>query len=148
MRRAVRLVLFATLVAAVGCTTSSPVSPSPRSLNLNGTWSGDLFLELARARMVWTLTQSASTVTGPVIILLMNGTVLLNGTLSGTLTDSTLDYSIAVAPDGIPTQPACSGELVGTATPTGASTLGTAFSLLSITCAPPVPNGSFTLTKR
>lgn len=149
MRSVPAVVLLGMLVAAAGCTSGSPVSPSPPPLNLSGTWSGAMFVDLARARMTWTLTQNDTTVTGPVLVLLMNGTVLLNGTLSGTLIDSTLDYRIAVAPDGIPTQPACSGELVGTATPTatGASTLGVAFNLLSTNCAPPVPNGSFTLTK-
>ena len=42
----------------------------------------------------------------------------LNGSLTGTLTGSSLTYAIAVAQGGIPSQPTCTGQLGGTMTVT------------------------------
>lgn len=151
MRHLVYAGLLVLALALAGCSdNSSPVSPSSTSLNLTGTWSGEILVEVTRARMTWTLTQTNNAVSGPVLVSLMTGTVLLNGTLAGTLTGSTLDYTITVQPGGIPTQPACSGQLGGTATATvdGPSTLTGTFSLLTSVCVPPVSTLSFVLTRQ
>lgn len=147
MRHAVYRWLLVLAMALVGCSdNSSPASPSGTPLNLTGSWSGEILVEVTRARMTWTLTQANNAVSGPVLVSLMTGTVLLNGTLAGTLTGSTLDYTITVQPGGIPTEPACSGQLGGTATVDGA-TLSGSFSLLTSVCVPPVSTLSFVLTR-
>jgi hypothetical protein len=101
--------------------------------------------------MTWTLSQNSTMqVSGPALVLLPSGTVLLNGTLSGTLNGTTLDYTIAVAPGGIPSVPSCAGQFGGAATVVGAppSALDGGFNVISSVCPPPVTTGTFTLTRQ
>jgi hypothetical protein len=100
--------------------------------------------------MAWTLTQTGTAVSGPVLVRLPNGIVLLNGFLTGTLTGSTLPYTISVGPGGIPTQPACVGQLGGTMTATvgATSTLTGSYTVTSATCTPPFgASGDLALTR-
>jgi len=97
--------------------------------------------------MTWALTQSSSGVSGPVTIALPTGIVLLNGFLTGTLTNSSLAYTISVAPGGLPLQPACSGQLQGTMTVTQ-TTLTGPMNLTSSTCASPITSQTLTMTKQ
>lgn len=143
--------LLLVLMTAFACSShnSTPAAPS-NAINLTGTWSGDLVLQGTTRRMTWTLTQSGTTVTGPVLVLEPNGVVLLNGTLNGTLSGSTMQYTIGVAAGGIPSQPSCTGQLGGTATATiGAtsSTLAGNYTLNSSSCSTPFTSGTFTLTR-
>jgi hypothetical protein len=146
-------VLVLILLILIGLTTacavdhSSPTQPTPTTLT--GTWSGDLSLSGVTARMTWTLTQTNASVSGPVLVLLSSGTVLLNGALSGTLSGSTLTYVINIGAGGIPSQPACVGQLGGTANVTFStpSTLAGNYSLNSSTCQTPFSSGTFTLTR-
>src|SRR5262245_22706673 len=100
--------------AAAGCSDkSTPVAPEP--LSVTGTWAGAVTISGTATRMTWSLTQSATAaVTGPVLVALPSGTVLLNGFLTGTLSGTTLTYAISVGPGGVPTQPACTGQVTGT----------------------------------
>src|ERR1700694_1751581 len=112
--RRLTAVLATAALLGVGCTSSRTVGmPSP-SIDLTGTWRGNFALQGISAEMVWTLTQTGNAVSGPVLVRLPNGIVLLNGFLTGTLTGSTLPYVISVGPGGIPTQPLCVGQLGGT----------------------------------
>ena len=134
---------------AGACTDSAPTQPSSPQLNLNGVWAGDLLIQGVPARMTWTLTQAGDAVTGPVLVALPTGTVLLNGTLNGTLTGTSVAYTITVSPGGIPSQPACTGQLGGSAAVSGTSTLALSgtYSVVSSTCPIPFSSGSFTLTR-
>lgn len=89
--------------------------------------------------MTWTLTQTGAAVNGPVLVTQPNGIVLLNGFLVGTLTGSTLDYTISVGQGGIPLQPACAGQLKGTMTVSFGppSTMAGNYGVASSTCTPP-----------
>ena len=99
--------------------------------------------------MTWTLTSKANKVAGLVLVTMPNGIVLMNGFLTGKLTGSTLAYTISVGPGGIPSEPACVGQLGGTMTATMAarSTLSGNFAVTSSTCTTPFSNGNLTLTK-
>jgi hypothetical protein len=130
--------------------STSPTSPtSPTSNTLTGTWSGNLSLLGVTGQMTWTLTQTDASVTGPVLVLLPTGTVLLNGALAGTLSGSTLTYVINIGPGAIPSQPTCVGQLGGTTTVAFStpSTLAGSYSVNSSTCQTPFSNGTFTLTR-
>jgi hypothetical protein len=96
--------------------------------------------------MAWQLTESGSTVTGPVLILLPTGTVLVNGFLTGTVTGSSLSYTISVGPGGIPTQPTCVGQLTGTMT-VAATTMNGPIGLSSSNCTSLTATTTVTLTK-
>ena len=134
----------------VGCGSSN----SPSSIvsgGVSGTWSGDLSVEGQTATMTWTLTQTGQDVSGRVVLALTSGVVLLNGTLTGTLTGSSLPFTIMVSPGGIPSQTLCSGQLGGTATlaTNGARpTLAGSYSIISSNCTTPISTGSFTLTRQ
>lgn len=138
--------------SACGDKTSTATAPSaPTALSLAGMWTGDLVLQATSTRMTWTLSQVGTGVTGSVLVGLPNGTVLLNGSLNGTITGSTLAYTIAVQPGGIPSQPTCTGQLGGTVSASGGAsptTLSGSYSVTSSTCTTPFSSGSFTLAKQ
>lgn len=147
-----RQVLLGVLVFGFlsGCSNSStPGGPTPSSLNVTGTWSGGLTVQGQQGRMTWTLTQSGSTVTGPVLVGLPSGVILLNGTLTGSLTGTTLTYSINIAQGGIPTQPSCTGRLDCTAAVTQGtpSTMAGTYTVATSTCTTGFTTGDFTLTR-
>jgi len=147
VRRALLALLCGVTLTAAACGNDQVAMPSPPPVNLTGTWAGDLTVQGMPARMTWTLTQAGSTATGPVLVSLSSGVVLLNGALSGTLTGAVLTYSISVAAGGLPTQPTCTGQLGGSVTATSASTLTGAFTVVSSSCPTPLADGAFTLAK-
>ncbi len=145
------LALCVCLVLTSACGDKSPAAPtSPQLLDLSGEWNGSLTVEGATARMTWTLSQTDAIVSGPVLVVLPNGIVLLNGALTGTVAGSGLTYAIAVSPGGIPTQPDCVGQLGGTMTAaTGTpSTLTGNYAVRSSSCTTPFTGGNLTLTKQ
>jgi hypothetical protein len=144
------LVLLGLLLTSACSSSTSPSAPPP-PIDVTGTWLGNLNVQSNQAQMTWTLKQeSDNSVAGPVLVLLPNGIVLMNGFLTGKLSGSSLPYTISVGPGGIPALPACVGQLGGTMTATMAttSTLSGNFAVTSSTCASPFSNGSLTLTKR
>lgn len=149
MRRVLAHGLFWGLLAA-GCgETAAPVAPTP-AISLTGTWVGSVDVSGASTRLTWTLSQAGQAVTGPVMLALPSGTVLLNGFLTGTLTGSQLAYTISVGPGGIPAQPSCTGQIAGTMTATIAavSTLAGTSTVTGSSCTPPFPGGPLTLTRQ
>jgi hypothetical protein len=150
MRRPWLLILLLSLTAAAACSDDGgPSTPTPQIPNLAGTWSGSLDVQGTPAAMTWTLTQTGSAVSGPVLIRLGSGIVLLNGTLSGTLNGPVLTYTIVVPPNGIPAQPACSGQVGGNVTAaTDARTLAGSFNIVSSTCVSPLTNGTISLSRQ
>lgn len=75
------LVFLACTGLLAGCTEKSPSAPSTFQPGVAGTWAGDLMVDGVTGRMTWTLVQTDSTVGGPVLVSLPNGTVLMNGFL-------------------------------------------------------------------
>jgi hypothetical protein len=148
MRRGVAIVVLLWFGAA--CTEKSPAAPSSSAPTVTGTWVGDLTIDGATARMTWTLTQSGTAVSGPVLVSLPSGIVLLNGALTGTLTGTSLPYTITVAAGGIPTRPSCTGQLTGTMALTVAATttLQGPMAVTSNTCTPPLTGASLSLIKQ
>jgi hypothetical protein len=147
MHRLVLAVIVGSFVsAAVACDDDPPAAPSQPQLNLTGTWTGDVVVQGATARMIWTLTHTGNTVSGPVVVTLPSGLVLLNGALSGTLSGSQLMYTITVPSGGIPSQPGCTGQLGGSGSATN-TTLTGSYNVVTSTCTTPFSSGTFTLTK-
>lgn len=150
MRNAIAAVVLSG-VFAVGCSDkSTPGTPTNSTLNLTGTWVGNVTVLGTTTRMTWTLAQTNANVTGPVLLALPTGTVLLNGFLTGTLSGSALTYTISVGPGGIPAQPTCSGQIGGvmTATTGSTSTMTGTSTVTSSNCTPPFPGGTITLTRQ
>ena len=149
MRRALIVAALLACVATACSEKSTPPAPTP--INVTGTWVGNLTVLNNPVQMTWTLTQSdATNVTGPVFLGLASGTVLLNGFLTGTLSGSTLTYTISVGPGGVPAQPNCAGQIGGTMAVNVAavSTMTGSSAVTGSNCTPPFPGGTITLTKR
>jgi hypothetical protein len=148
MRRAFAAIALSGVVAACSSDKSTPVSPTP-TINLAGTWTGDITALGSTARMSWALSQSDTAVSGPALLALPSGTVLLNGFVTGTLNGTTLAYTISVGPGGVPSQPACAGQIAGTMTATigTPSTLSGPSAVTTSNCTQPFPGGTLTLTR-
>jgi hypothetical protein len=139
--------LVALLFSAACGEDDPPTAPTNPPLNLTGTWRGTINVSGVTTNMTWTLTQTGTGVAGPVVIALPTGAVIMNGALTGTLSGSTLSYTIGVAPGGLPTQPACSGQIAGVTTVTGSSAMNGTYSVASSTCTTGLTNGTFALTR-
>jgi len=149
MRQTLIALLFLGLFGA--CSSNSPTSPVTMPIDATGTWRGASTVQGVEARMTWTLTQSpAGAVSGPVLIGLSTGEVLLNGALTGTLNGSTLAYTIAISEGGVPSRPTCTGQLTGSINVTigPASTLVGPMGVSSSTCTPPFSGETITLTRQ
>lgn len=151
------LLLACTVALAPACdtekkTTTTPGTPTPPSQGntVSGVWAANVNAANTSGRMTWTLSQTNSAVTGPVLLSLSSGIVLMNGFLTGTLNGTTLTYTISVGPGGIPLQPTCTGQFGGTMTVNfgTVSTMTGTPAVTSSTCPVPIPVGSITLTKQ
>lgn len=94
---------------------AAPSPPPPPPLNLTGAYSatGDDFLGIGRMR--WVLSQSGSDVDGIVTAVSQQGTTGARGTLDGTLSGSTLSFTIVMPPGGLAALPSCSATIEGVA---------------------------------
>jgi hypothetical protein len=140
-------VVLALLFVTTACDTE-PTRPSDTALNLTGTWRGNVTVAGIGTVMTWTLTQAASAVNGPVVIGVPTGIVLVNGILAGTLSGTTLTYSISVPPGGVNGQPGCSGLIAGSTNVATSTTMNGSYNLTSSTCSTGFTSGTFTLTKQ
>jgi hypothetical protein len=147
------LALAAAAMTAIACevtTSHTPTTPGTTpgtNQGVSGRWSTDLAVQGVSARMQWMLTQNSGGVSGPVLVGLSNGVVLLNGTLTGTLAGSSMPYTISVGPGGVPNQPTCIGQFGGTMT-VGVTTMTGSMALMSSNCTVQFPSGSVTLIKQ
>jgi hypothetical protein len=133
-------------LACAAC-DQEPTRPSNQQVNLTGTWRGTISVGNTPASMTWTLTDTAGSITGPVLIGLSTGTVVLNGSLTGTLTGTALAYIVSVPAGGVPSQPGCSGQIAGTSTLTTATAMNGTYTVAASTCAIGLANGTFSLTR-
>jgi hypothetical protein len=146
------LALAVALTTTVACDVESsssptPTTPTPTPSGVSGRWSTDVTVQGITARMLWTLTQSSTSVSGPVLVSLPNGIVLLNGSLTGTVSGSSMPYTITVVQGNIPAQPTCAGQFGGTMT-VATTTMAGSMALMSSNCAITFPINSVTLTKQ
>ncbi len=146
------IVLCCGVAMMTACTDKgqAPTTPTPQTTNVAGTWAGQVSALGNAARMTWTLSQTGTSASGPVLLSLSSGLVVMNGFLTGSVSGTTLTYVISVAPGGIPLQPSCAGQITGTMAVTSAavSTMTGTPTISSSTCAPPFPAGPLTLTKQ
>jgi hypothetical protein len=136
--------------AAAGCGRSGGTAPSTtQTTDVSGTWSGNITALGAPAILRWTLTQNGASVSGPVLVLLPTGTVLLNGTLTGTVSGQTLAYSITVVAGGIPSLPQCAGQMDGSVSAATAapSPLTGTLNVVGTSCPSPLANTPISMVK-
>jgi hypothetical protein len=153
MTRALRLgtaVCAVFLLAVAGCSSNNSTAPTaPTGVSVAGTWATSLTFSDVTGQMKWVLTQSGTTVTGPVTVAVSSGIVLLNGSFSGTVTNNSLAYTINVPAGGLPLQPTCSGQLQGTMTiASPPTTMAGPMNLTQSSCTSPIGSQTITMTKQ
>ena len=145
--RAMRCALLLAAILSTGCGDELPTEPTNPTTSLTGVWRGNITVNNVSATMTWTLTQTGTSVAGPVVIALPTGVVLMNATVAGTLSGTTLAFTVTVAPGGIVLQPGCSGQIAGANTVMSSTTMNGAYSVVNSTCTTGLTNGTFTLTR-
>jgi hypothetical protein len=146
--RAIWCALLVAAILSTACGDEMPTEPTNPATSLTGVWRGTIIVNNLSATMTWTLTQTGTSVTGPVVIALPTGLVLMNGTVAGTLSGTTLGFTVTVPPGGIVLQPACSGRIAGANTVVSSTMMNGAYSIVDSTCATGLTNGTFTLTRQ
>jgi hypothetical protein len=145
--RAIRCALLLAVLVSTACGDELPTEPTNPVTSLSGVWRGNITVNNVSTTMTWTLTQTGLSVAGPVVIALPTGLVLMNGTVAGTLSGTTLAFTVTVPPGGIVQQPGCSGQIAGANTVMSSTTMNGAYSIVNSTCATGLTNGTFTLTR-
>ena len=133
---------------STGCGDELPTEPTNPAADLTGTWRGTIIVNNLSSTMTWTLTQAGTSVTGPVMIALPTGVVLMNGTVAGTLSGTNLGFTVMVPPGGVVLLPGCSGQIAGTNMVGSPSTMTGTYSVVNSTCAIGLTNGTFTLVRQ
>jgi hypothetical protein len=136
-------------VATIACSgKSSPSAPSTpsASLNLAGTWAGSASDSSGPGLMTWQLTQSGTAVTGSAVVADSLGVTVARGTLSGTLSGSSLPFTVTIPAGGFDSGPSCTGQFTGTVSATAASMSGSYSGTQS--CSGAFSSGTLTLNKQ
>ena len=125
-----------------------PLAPGGESaFSLTGTWSGSGSDSSGPGQMTtWVLTHTGSALTGLVTARTPLGTVVFNGTFSGSLDGTTLTFTVAIPHGGISRFPTCTAMISGTAAGVTASAINGTYSGTN-SCTGPVTDGHFSLTK-
>jgi uncharacterized protein (TIGR03437 family) len=131
--------------AGVSKTATLTVNPATPAITLNGTYSGDASDSSGPGTMIWRLTQTGSSVSGTMTGI--GGSAVFNGNITGTLSGTTLTFTIVVPPGGISGLPSCSITITGSALNVTSTTIKGTYSGTG-TCTPPFTNGQFTLSKQ
>lgn len=145
--RLLQCVLIAASLIATACGDEMPTEPTNQATDLTGTWRGNITVSSVSAIMTWTLAQTGTSVNGPVIIALPTGVVLMNGTVTGTLSGTSLGFTVTVPAGGIVSQPGCSGQIAGANMVVSSTTMTGAYSIVNSTCTTGLTNGTFVLTR-
>ena len=146
--KAMRAALLATTLVFSAACDQEPTTPSNPQVDMTGTWRGTISVNNTPAMMTWTLTDTAGSISGPVLIGLPTGSVLLNGVVAVTLTGTALAYTVSVPAGGVLSQPGCSGQIAGTATLTSSTAMNGAYAVAASTCPTGLTNGTFSLVKQ
>lgn len=143
-------------VFACQSSTVAPAPPSPRALDLTGTWNGNLSDPQGAATVTWTLTQAGQTLTGATITRPIDpndGTCASchknkAGTFSGSLSGTTLTLTMSFAGGAAgELTPICSVTMTGTTSSVTDDSITGAYSG-SDTCEGPFADGRITLTRQ
>lgn len=133
--RIVAVVSIVILLATLSACGSSPTAP-PASLDLSGTWSGQLGPPASGSalRLTWVATRTGNVVSGVATLIKPAVGVQARGAMIGTLSGDRLALAYAVPPDSIQGFSSCEIAGVGNATATNNRMTGT-LGLMFRSCA-------------
>jgi hypothetical protein len=161
MKALAPLVIAALLIAtATGCGSSpaapnaGPVSTVPSSLNLSGSWSGTGTDAQGPEKFRWTVTQTGSNLTGTAILDPADPTdgtcgschKQKSGTVSGTISGSTLTLTLDFPQGGGDLTPLCGLTMTATTTDVAAGRISSAYTG-STTCEGPITDGTLVMSR-
>ena len=126
---------------------NSPNSPPARLNDLSGTWSGTASDEASQVQMVWTLTQTGTSVTGSVSAATNLGRPVYTGSIAGTVTSNVLTFTITVQRGGIVDLPECTLQLSGSTTDLQSSSMAGTYTGVH-SCSGAVQGGRFVFIKQ
>lgn len=139
------LVLGMVGAACKGGSSSTPTAPSPA--NITGTWSGSASDSSGPGTMTWQLTQSASSFSGILTMTDSSTNVTGRGTVSGTVSGPSLQFSLSVPAGGFDSPYAsCASTVSGSGSASSTSITGTYNG--SSTCTGTIGSGQLTLNKQ
>jgi hypothetical protein len=146
------VLMFALLIAgAAACdsgsgTTTGP-SPSPGSSSLTGTWSGNASDSSGPGQMTWQITQSGGSFNGNLTMIDTATKLTGRGSVSGTLSGSTIRFTIAVPAGGFDApHNTCTADASGEGQVNGTTITGTYTG--SSSCGGTLASGQITLAKQ
>jgi len=145
--RVTRCALLLAAILSTACGDELPTEPTDPGTSLTGVWRGNITVNNVSTTMTWTLTQTGTSVAGPVVIAAPTGVVLMNGTVAGTVSGTTVGFTVTVPAGGIVSQPGCSGQIAGATTVVSSTTMNGTYSIVNSTCTTGLTNGTFTLTR-
>lgn len=148
------VVLAAASLAACQSNTSTPTAPGVTTINVTGTWTGTGSDSFSPELVTWLLSQSGNAVSGTAELKAVDpsdGTCgschkVKTGTLTGTLSGSTLTVSMKFPAGGDVPAPICVAELNATATVTDRRITATYTG--TDTCEGVYSNGALDLARR
>ena len=118
------------------------------TLNLTGTWSGRMSDSSGGPdQATMTVTQTGASISGTVTGMTLSGSVLFNGTVTGTLSGTTLTMSASVPRGGVVGEPNCTITVNGSAVGVTATAMSGSYSGIH-SCNGAFTNGQLSLTKR
>jgi hypothetical protein len=105
-------------------TPAAPVAPAPAAVGVSGTWSGSGFDSFGPELVTWILTQSGTTIAGTARFDAVNPAdgscgschKVKRGTVTGTITGSSLSVTMKFPAGGDVPTPLCVVDLSGSAT--------------------------------
>ena len=138
-RHSVQIALTAAVLSVMlstACHSDSQPMPSPSDVNasVSGTWRGAASDSTGPGPLIWRLAQNGTSFTGTVTIVDSATNVSGRGSISGTVSGTTLHFSMSI-PSGGFDQPydGCAAQVSGDAQVSGASLAGSYSGLNSCT---------------
>jgi hypothetical protein len=150
--RCVHVLAVLALSAAAACGGgggSTPTEPSSPA-NVNGTWSGSATDSSGPGTMTWQITQSGSSFSGSLTIVDSSTKVTGRGTVSGTVSGSSLQFSLSVPAGGFDAPyTSCSSTVSGSGSTSSTSITGTYSGSSTGSCSTgTIASGQLTLNKQ
>jgi hypothetical protein len=140
------LALFAAAACGGGSTPTEPSSPA----NVNGTWTGSATDSSGPGTMTWRITQSGASFSGSLTITDNSTNVTGRGTVSGSVSGSSLQFSLSVPAGGFDAPyTSCSSTVSGSGTSSSTSITGTYSGSSTGACSTgTIASGQLTLNKQ
>ena len=126
--------------------TPAPTPGTGTTADVAGSWSGPAIDSTGGGAMVWQLTQNGASFSGTITITDTSTGLTARGSVSGTISGSSIQFSISIPAGGIETQPSCTASGSGSGSVAGSTITGVYSG--SNSCTGSIGSGQITLNKQ